>query len=45
MYPYNPRGEQRHYPIILQTLKYIGVMETLENIVNEDGGDEVWEHL
>jgi hypothetical protein len=25
-------------------LKHIGVMETPENIVDEDGGDEAWEH-
>jgi hypothetical protein len=25
-------------------LKHIGVMETLENVVDEDGGDEAWEH-
>jgi hypothetical protein len=44
MYPSNPRGEWRHYPIILQRLKHIGVMDTPENVVNEDGGDEAWEH-
>jgi hypothetical protein len=31
-------------PIILQGLKHMGVMETPENIVDEDGGDEAWEH-
>jgi hypothetical protein len=40
MYPSNPRGQQRHYPIILQRLKHIGVMETPENVVDEDGSDE-----
>jgi hypothetical protein len=25
-------------------LKHIGVMKTPENIVDEDGGDEAWEH-
>jgi hypothetical protein len=35
---------ERHYPIILQVLKHIGVMETPENIVDEDGGDDAWEH-
>jgi hypothetical protein len=40
MYPSSPRDEQRHYPIILQGLKHIGVMETPENVVDEDGGDE-----
>jgi hypothetical protein len=44
MHPSNPRDEQRHYPIILHRLKHIGVMETPENIVDEDGGDEAWEH-
>jgi hypothetical protein len=44
MYPSNPRDEWRHYPIILQGLKHIGVMKTPENVVNEDGGDEAWEH-
>jgi hypothetical protein len=44
MYPSNPREERRHYPIILQGLKHIGVMETPENVVDEDGGDEAWEH-
>jgi hypothetical protein len=43
MYPYNPRDERRHYPIILQGLKHIGVKETPENVVDEDGGDEAWE--
>jgi hypothetical protein len=36
--------EQRHYPIILQKLKHIVVMETPENVVDGDGGDEAWEH-
>jgi hypothetical protein len=44
MHPSNPRDERRHYPIILQRLKHIGVMETLENVVDEDGDDEAWEH-
>jgi hypothetical protein len=44
MYPSNPRDERRHYPIILQGLKHIGVMKTPENVVDEDGGDEAWEH-
>jgi hypothetical protein len=44
MHPSNPRDEQRHYPIILQRLKHIGVMETPENVIDEDGGDEAWEH-
>jgi hypothetical protein len=43
MYPSNPRDERRPYPIILQGLKHIGVMETLEDIVDEDGGNEAWE--
>jgi hypothetical protein len=38
----------RHYPrderIILHGLKHIGVMETPENVVDEDGGDEALEH-
>jgi hypothetical protein len=25
-------------------LKHIGVMETPENVVDEDGGDGAWEH-
>jgi hypothetical protein len=25
-------------------LKHIGVMETPENVVDEDGSDEAWEH-
>jgi hypothetical protein len=41
MYASNPRDERGHYPIILQGLKHIGVME---NIVDEDGGNEAWEH-
>jgi hypothetical protein len=44
MYPSNPMDELRHYPIILQGLKHLGVMETPENVVDEDGGDEAWEH-
>jgi hypothetical protein len=31
-------------PIILQGLKHIGVMKTPENVVDEDGGDEAWQH-
>jgi hypothetical protein len=42
MYPSNPRDEQRHYPHHLTWIE--GVMETPENVVNEDGGDEAWEH-
>jgi hypothetical protein len=42
MYLSNPRDERRHYPIILQRLKHIGVMETLENIVDENDNDESW---
>jgi hypothetical protein len=42
--PSNPRDERRHYPIILQGLKHIGVKETPENVVDEDGGDGAWEH-
>jgi hypothetical protein len=44
MYPFNHRDEQRHYLIILQGLKHLGVMETPENLIDEDGGDEAWEH-
>jgi hypothetical protein len=44
MHPSNPRDERRHYPIILHGLKHIEVMETLENVVVEDGGNEAWEH-
>jgi hypothetical protein len=44
MHPSNPRDERRHYPIILHGLKHIGVMETPENVVDEDGGDGAWEH-
>jgi hypothetical protein len=44
MYPSNPRDKRRHYPIILHELKHKGVMETLENIVDEDGRDEASEH-
>jgi hypothetical protein len=44
MYPSNPRVNGDITPIILQGLKHIGVMETPENIVDEDGGDEAWEH-
>jgi hypothetical protein len=29
---------------MLEGLKHIGVMETPENVVGEDGGDEAWEH-
>jgi hypothetical protein len=36
MYPSNPRDERRHYPIILQGLKHIGVMETPENCKESD---------
>jgi hypothetical protein len=44
MHPSNPRDERRNYSIILHGLKHIGVMETSENIVDGDGGDEAWEH-
>jgi hypothetical protein len=44
MHASNPRDERRHYPIVLHGLKHIGVIMTLENIVDEDGGDESWEH-
>jgi hypothetical protein len=44
MHPSNPRDEQIYYPIILHGLKHIGVMETQENVVDEDGGNEAWEH-
>jgi hypothetical protein len=44
MHPSNPRDERIHYPIILHGLKHIGVMETPENIVDEDGGDGALEH-
>jgi hypothetical protein len=44
MYPSNNRDERRHYPIILQGLKHIGVMETLKTVVDEDGSDEAWKH-
>jgi hypothetical protein len=44
MYPSNPRDERIHYPIILQGLKHIGVMETPENVVDEDGSDEALEY-
>jgi hypothetical protein len=44
MHPSNPRDERRHYPIILHGLKHIGMMETLENVLDEDGGDEAPEH-
>jgi hypothetical protein len=44
MHPSNPRDERRHYPIILHGLKQIGVMETPENVIDGDGGDEAWEH-
>jgi hypothetical protein len=43
-YTSNPRDERRHYPMILHRLKHIGVMETPENVVDEDGGDGAWEH-
>jgi hypothetical protein len=44
MYPGNPRDERRQYPIILQGLKHIGVMETPENVVDEDGSGEACKH-
>jgi hypothetical protein len=44
MHPSNLRDEWRHYHIILNTLKHIGVMETPENVIDEDGSDEAWEH-
>jgi hypothetical protein len=44
MYPSHPRDERRHYPIILYGLKHTGLMETPENVVDEDGGDGAWEH-
>jgi hypothetical protein len=44
MHPSNPRDERKHYPIILHVFKHIVVMETPENVVDEDGGDEAWEH-
>jgi hypothetical protein len=44
MHPSNPRDERIHYPIILHRLKHVGVMETPENVVDEDGGDGAWEH-
>jgi hypothetical protein len=44
MYISNPRDEWRHYPIILHGLKHTGVMETPENVVDEDDGDGAWEH-
>jgi hypothetical protein len=31
-------------PIMLQRLMHIWVMETPENVVDEDGDDEAWEH-
>jgi hypothetical protein len=40
MYPSNPKDEWRHYSIILQGLKHIGVMETPENVIDGHGGDE-----
>jgi hypothetical protein len=40
MHPSNPRDKRGHYPIILHGLKHIGVMETPENVIDEDGGDE-----
>jgi hypothetical protein len=30
--------------LVLHGLKHIRVMETPENVVDEDGGDEAWEH-
>jgi hypothetical protein len=45
MHPSNPRDEWRHYSTILHGLMHIGVMETPENAVDVDGGDEAWEHL
>jgi hypothetical protein len=44
MHPSYLRDELRHYPITLHGLKHIGVMETPKNVVEEDGGDEAWEH-
>jgi hypothetical protein len=44
MHPSNPRDERRNYPIILHGLKHIWVKETPENVVDENGGDEAWEH-
>jgi hypothetical protein len=44
MHPTNPMDEQRCYPIILHGLKHIGVMETPENVVDEDRDDGAWEH-
>jgi hypothetical protein len=44
MHPSNPRDEWRHYPIILHGLYHIGVKKTPENVVDEDGSDEAWEH-
>jgi hypothetical protein len=44
MHPSNPKDEQKYYPIILHGFKHIGLMETPENVVDEDGGDEAWEH-
>jgi hypothetical protein len=41
MYPSNHRDKWRYYHIILHRLKHIGVMETLKNVVDEVGGDEV----
>jgi hypothetical protein len=40
MYPSNPRDERRHHPIILHGLKHKEVMQTLENVIDEDGGDK-----
>jgi hypothetical protein len=44
MHPSDPRDERRHYPITLHELKQIGVMESPEKVLDEDGGDEAWEH-
>jgi hypothetical protein len=41
MYPSNPRDERRHYLIILHGLKHIRVMETPENVVDEDVKDQM----
>jgi hypothetical protein len=44
MHSSNPRDEWRHLPIILHGLKHIWVMETPENVVDEDGSDKAWGH-
>jgi hypothetical protein len=44
MHSSNPRDEWRHLPIILHGLQHIWVMETPENVVDEYGSDEAWEH-